>query len=81
MKKSLREKKRSVSYKPLVRHKIKSKIEDFFLSLADFSNVEVLFSAQSGEISIDALRIHPPTNAHDNDEKKRARVRFRSFSR
>jgi hypothetical protein len=44
MKKSLREKKGSVSYKPLVRNKIKSKIvEDFFLSRL-LSNENIFFS-------------------------------------
>ena len=75
MKKSSREKKRSVSHKPLFAYKIKSKIEDFFLSRR-LSNENIFFSSKFSEISIDALRIHLPRTHNATTEKKRYAYSF-----
>jgi hypothetical protein len=69
------------SYKPLVRDKIKSKIEDFFLSRR-LSNENIFFSKCSEISKIDALRIHLQ-RTHDATTRRSVitRIRFRSFSR
>ena len=69
------------SYKPLVRDKIKSKIEDFFLSRR-LSNENIFFSKLSEISKIDALRIHLQ-RTHDATTRRSVitRIRFRSFSR
>jgi hypothetical protein len=70
------------SYKPLVvRDKIKSKIEDFFLSRR-LSNENIFFSNLSEISKIDALRIHLQ-RTHDATTRRSVitRIRFRSFSR
>ena len=70
------------SYKPLVvRDKIKSKIEDFFLSRR-LSNENIFFSKCSEISKIDASRIHLQ-RTHDATTRRSVitRIRFRSFSR
>ena len=70
------------SYTPLVlRDKIKSKIEDFFLSRR-LSNENIFFSKLSEISKIDALRIHLQ-RTHDATTRRSVitRIRFRSFSR
>jgi hypothetical protein len=69
------------SYEPLVRDKIKSKIEDFFLSRR-LSNENIFFSKLSEISKIDALRIHLQ-RTHDATTRRSVitRIRFRSFSR
>jgi len=70
------------SYKPLVvRDKIKSKIEDFFLSRR-LSNENIFFSKLSEISKIDALRIHlQRTRDATTRRSVITRIRFRSFSR
>ena len=69
------------SYEPLVRDKIKSKIEDFFLSRR-LSNENIFFSKCSEISKIDALRIHLQ-RTHEATTRRSVitRIRFRSFSR